>query len=91
LADGSGIPVNIFKQINLIGEMLKASCSILGAYGKASKSGKTVHLRALDWEEHAPMNRWPSITVYHSTEAGSIPFANIAWPGYIGTLTGYNA
>jgi hypothetical protein len=45
LADGSGIPVNIFKQINLIGEMLKASCSILGAYGKASKSGKTVHLR----------------------------------------------
>lgn len=71
--------------------MLKASCSILGAYGKATQSGKTVHLRALDWEAHAPMNKWPTIVVYHPTEANSIPFANIAWPGYIGTLTGYNA
>jgi len=91
LADGSGIPVQIFRQINLVGEMLKASCSILGAYGKATLSGKTVHLRALDWEEHAPQNKYPQVTIYHPTEEGSVPFANIAWPGYIGTLTGYNS
>ena len=29
--------------------------------------------------------------VYHSDEVNSIPFANIGWPGFIGTLTGYNA
>lgn len=70
---------------------MKASCSIFGAYGKASASGKLFHLRALDWEEHAPMSRWPLITVYHSNEDNSIPMANIAWPAFIGTLTGYNA
>lgn len=37
------------------------------------------------------MTKWPTITVYHSNEPGSIPFANIGWPVFIGTLTGYNA
>lgn len=71
--------------------MLKASCSILGGYGKATASGKTIHLRSLDWEEHAPMNRWPTVVVYHSTEPNSVPFANIAWPIFIGSLTGYSS
>ena len=49
-------------------------------------------MRSLDWEEHAPMSEWPLIVVYHSTEEGSVgAFANIAWPGFIGTLTGYNS
>jgi hypothetical protein len=29
--------------------------------------------------------------VYHSTEKGSVPFANIAWASFVGTLTGYNS
>jgi len=37
------------------------------------------------------MSRYPSITVYHSTEKGSVKaFVNISWPGFIGCLTGYN-
>jgi hypothetical protein len=31
------------------------------------------------------------ITVYHPSEAGSIPFANIAWAGFLGSLTGYSS
>lgn len=31
------------------------------------------------------------MAVYHSTEPGSVVFANIAWAGFIGSLTGYNA
>jgi len=45
----------------------------------------------LDWEAHAPQAEWPLIVVYHPTETGSVPFANIAWPVFIGTLTGYNS
>lgn len=37
------------------------------------------------------MSKWPTITVYHSTEEGSVPFANIGWPVLIGSLTGYNS
>jgi len=45
----------------------------------------------LDWEEHAPISKFPMITVYHPTEAGSVPFANIAWAGFFGSLTGYSS
>lgn len=31
------------------------------------------------------------MTVYHPTEAGSVPFANIAWIGFLGSLTGYSS
>ena len=31
------------------------------------------------------------ITVYHPSEAGSVPFANIAWVGFLGSLTGYSS
>lgn len=48
-------------------------------------------MRALDWEEHAPIAKFPAITVYHPTEAGSVPFANIAWVGFLGSLTGYSS
>jgi isopenicillin-N N-acyltransferase like protein len=91
MADASGADVWNIRQINLIPELLKASCSILGAYQNATQSTKLLHLRTLDWEAHAPQSEWPTIVVYHPTEAGSVPFANIAWPAFIGTLTGYNS
>lgn len=91
MADASGVDIWSIRQINLIPELLKAACSILGAYADSTYSKKLIHLRTLDWEAHAPMAYFPTIVVYHSTEAGSVPFANIAWPVFIGTLTGYNS
>jgi len=74
--------------INMLPELLKASCTALGAWGKATLQGSVIHLRTLDWEEHAPMSRFPVVAVYHSTEPGSVAFANIAWSGFLGTMTG---
>lgn len=91
LADGSGVDIWTLRQLNLVPELLKASCSILGAWGKATTTGNVLHLRALDWEEHAPISKWPTISVYHSVEAGSVPFANIAWTGFLGSLTGHSS
>lgn len=100
IARASGVHLNKIRRVNLLPELLKASCSILGAWGKATESGELIQLRALDWESHAPMTKFPVITVYHSTEKGSIPFANIAWyskvfhykrVGFIGSLTGYSS
>lgn len=91
IAKGSGIPVKTWRRINLIPELLKASCSIGGWWGPATKTGQLIQLRALDWEEHAPISKFPLITVYHPVEEGSVPFANIAWAGFIGSLTGYSS
>jgi hypothetical protein len=55
----------------------------------ASDTGKLYQLRALDFDVNMPIGQYPTIVVYHSTEEGSVPFANIGWAGSIGTITGY--
>ena len=49
IAEGSGVDFNFFKRIHMIGEPTKGSCSMFGAWGKATTHGQTVQLRALDW------------------------------------------
>jgi hypothetical protein len=41
----------------------------------------------LDWEPTAPVNQYPSVIIYESTEEGSKTFANIGYMGLIGSLT----
>lgn len=36
IADGSGVSVDDIRQINLIPELLQASCSVLGVWGEAT-------------------------------------------------------
>lgn len=45
-------------------------------------------MRALDWDNNFPINKYPLTTVYLSTENGSLPYANIGYLGLIGMLTG---
>ena len=49
LAKGCGIPVEHWRRINLIPEILKASCSVGGWWGPATASGQLIQLRSLDW------------------------------------------
>jgi hypothetical protein len=42
MADSSGLSVWDLRGINMIPELLKASCSILGAYGPATTTGKLI-------------------------------------------------
>jgi hypothetical protein len=50
MAAGSGIPANNFMELNIPPEIMKAGCSILGVFGKATLNGDLIHLRALDWD-----------------------------------------
>jgi hypothetical protein len=70
-------------------ELIKAACSMLGIWGPASDTGKLYQLRALDFDTGMPFGKYPSVVVYHSTEEGSYPFANIGWVGMIGAISGY--
>ena len=49
ISDGSGLPYKYLRRIHMIGELTKGACSMFGAWGKATSSGQTVQLRALDW------------------------------------------
>lgn len=89
MADGSGgsITLESIRRANFIPEIIKARCSIVGAWGAASKD-KLYHLRALDWDVEAPMSKYPAITIYEFEEPGSTTVANVGYAGLQGILTG---
>lgn len=83
-------------RLQMLPELTKASCSFFGSWGSASLDEKTYHMRSLDYDTDGPFRDHPQITVYHpsaSTDnSGTIQnaFANVGWPGAIGSLTGMN-
>jgi hypothetical protein len=49
----------------MVGELQKGSCSMFGAWGKATSAGQTVQLRALDWDFDGPYRNYALVIVYH--------------------------
>jgi isopenicillin-N N-acyltransferase-like protein len=93
MSDASGVDYQMILRIHMIGEVTRGSCSFYGLFGNATLNNKTLQLRALDWDTGAGLQNHPTITVYHPT-AGSglgVPFANIGWAGWIGTLSGMSS
>jgi len=62
--------------------LLIGRCSLFGLWGDATLGGKTLQLRALDWDTEAGLQDFPVVTIYHprSTKLGHT-FANVAWAG----------
>lgn len=74
----------------MIPEYTRAGCSILGTWGKTTKDGDLLHLRALDWDVKNPINKYPTFVFYNLNEKGSHPFVNLGWAGFVGSLTGFS-
>lgn len=55
MASASGVDVWELRGLNMVPELLKAWCSIIGVWGKASATGNVLQLRALDWDPSAPI------------------------------------
>ena len=92
LSDATGTDAVQLRRMAFFGMMIRAACSMVGADGSATLDGHRVFLRAFDWETGVGLQDAPVITVYHPLEPSlGIPWANIAWAGYIGTLTGVNS
>lgn len=81
----------MIERIHLIGELTQGDCSMYVAYGKATVGGKTLGMRALDWDVDGPFRNYPSVNVYHPSSAGGHPFANMGFIGWVGALTGMSA
>jgi len=74
----------------MIPEYTRAGCSILGAWGKATKNGDFIQLRALDWDNNNPIHKNPILVFYDLEEKGSKPFVNVGVSGFVGSLTGFS-
>lgn len=76
-------------RIAVIPELIKASCSIVGAYGPATRDGDLVELRALDWGTTGPFQQWPVLTTFHPDD-DSFTYTTMGWAGLYGALTGWS-
>merc|ERR1711862_469457 len=77
----------------MIPELIKAHCSMVGAWGNAitNTTGSIYQLRALDWSTNGPFQKFPQVTVYHPTDDDGHSFAVLTWTGFIGAITGYSS
>ena len=91
LADATGYDLQRIRRIHQLGELTKASCSMVGAWDEALSDKKgLLQLRALDWTTAAIFVNNPQMTVYHPEDQTNNRFANIGFPGWIGLMTGMN-
>lgn len=87
LADGAGLSEADARLANFIPEMFH--CSGFALLNSATKDGTLYHGRvldyAIDWrlQEHA--------VLIVAEPAGGIPFVNVTYAGFIGSVTGMNA
>ena len=91
IAAGAGVSAKELARVHLIGELTQGDCSLIGAWGGATLGGKTLQLRALDWDTEGPFRDYPAVTIYHPTTPGAHAFANVGLLGFIGTFTGQSS
>eukprot|EP00026_Physarum_polycephalum_P010846 Phypoly_transcript_11028.p1 GENE.Phypoly_transcript_11028~~Phypoly_transcript_11028.p1 ORF type:complete len:293 (+),score=37.39 Phypoly_transcript_11028:274-1152(+) len=90
LADALGLDFQDVLRFNMFPELIKAACSIVGAWGNATQTNSLYHLRALDWGTVNPFRQYPTLIVYHPQEGNGHPFASLGWNGLVGALTGFS-
>ncbi len=64
-------------------------CTAFGLGPDATANGHTLFARAFDFEAAEIFDRDKVVFIVH--ENGKIPFASVAWPGFVGVVTGMNA
>lgn len=87
VADGAGMPVQDIIVANFIPEMFH--CSGFALSGSATKDGTLFHGRILDYGCDWRLQEHAVLTV--AEPDGKIPFVNVTYAGFIGSVTGMNA
>jgi isopenicillin-N N-acyltransferase like protein len=87
IADGAGVDVQDVVVANFIPELFHCSGFALG--GSATKDGTLYHGRILDYGCDWKLQEHAVLTV--AEPRGRIPFVNVTYAGFVGSVTGMNA
>jgi hypothetical protein len=74
------------KRLNLLPELIRMQCSMMGAWGAATPDGNLVQLRSLDFGS-GPFPQFPVLQVHHPGGLDHA-WASLAFPGMVGAITG---
>ncbi len=86
LASSLAMDERLIETINVFPEMFH--CSGFAVFGKATKDGKLYHGRVLDYMTTIGLQ--DAATTFVVAVDGKIPFANVGYAGFIGSVTGMN-
>jgi len=87
LARGAGVPEERVFLANTFPALFH--CSGFAVSGKATKDGKLYHGRVLDYMTRIGLQRTAVVII--TRRQGAIPFANVGYAGFIGSVSGMNA
>ncbi|MFO0787849.1 MAG: C45 family peptidase [Pirellulales bacterium] len=87
LAEGAGVKVEDVQQANFIPELFH--CSGFALMNAATKDGTLYHGRVLDYGCDLRLQEHAVLIVQEPT--GGIPFVNVSYAGFIGSVTGMNS
>lgn len=91
VAKGAKVPYRFILLLNVLDDLLSTlACSSFAVIGKKAKDGLTICGRNLDYAIFTDiMPRLNTVFVYEPKQGYC--FISVAWPGYIGCVTGINA
>ena len=87
VAEGSGLTFDEIQAANFIPELFH--CSGFALVGSATKGGSLYHGRILDYGVDWRLQEFATLIV--AEPKGKIPFVNVTYAGFIGSVTGMNA
>ncbi|MHC4876329.1 MAG: C45 family autoproteolytic acyltransferase/hydrolase [Planctomycetota bacterium] len=87
MAAALGLDEDTVETLNVFPELFH--CSGFALFGKATKDGKLYHGRVLDYMTAIGLQDAATTFVVHVD--GHIPFANVGYAGFIGSVSGMNA
>jgi isopenicillin-N N-acyltransferase like protein len=87
IADGAGLDIQDVVVANFIPELFH--CSGFALSGSATKDGTLYHGRVLDYGCDWRLQEHAVLTV--AEPRGKIPFVNVTYAGFVGSVTGMNA
>jgi hypothetical protein len=88
LSEGAGIPLKTLQQVHALPELMVTTCASFAAFGKATRDGRLIQIRNLDWAIQSEVQRYSALFV--ARPEGKHPFLNIGWLGFIGAISGIN-
>jgi len=86
LAEGSGLPLEHIQIANIFPEFFH--CSGAALYGGATRDGKLLHARVLDYMTEVGLQ--DEAVVIATSRDGVREFINVGYAGFIGSVTGMN-
>ena len=91
MSNSTGIDWEHIVKLSLFPELIRMSCSMVGAWGPATANHGLLQLRALDWSTDGPFQQFPVVLVMHPAAGNGHSFASMSWAGLMGSITGMSS